>query len=178
MAVKIPQDVTREDKLIGPLTLKQFLYLLAGGSIIFITYQSTMSWFIFIVVSLIAGGLTLLLAFGKINGRPFGIFLMNLLHFIRSSKNLVWHKEHRAKVKNIKVSASDIKDTKTELADRRSGKQIKMQIEQLAHILDTGGTMNNEQTEFTATSINTITPPKTTVEPTDVEDVLKDVDQL
>jgi hypothetical protein len=176
MPAKVPQDVTREDKLIGPLTLKQFLYLLGGGSIIFIAYQSLLSWFLFIVISLFAGGLALMLAFGNINGRPFGVFLINLFHFITGTKNLLWHKEPRAEVETIKVSATDIKDTKTELVDRKSGKELKMQIDQLAHILDAGGTINREKEESMTTSINTFTPPPTKTEPTDVEDVLKDVD--
>ncbi len=176
MAVKIPQDVTREDKLIGPLTLKQFLYLLGGGSIVFITYQSTLSWFLFVVISLLAGILALMLAFGNINGRPFGVFLLNLFHFITTSKRLAWHKEPREKVNAIEVEDINIKDTKTELADRRSGKELKMQIDQLAHILNTGGTMNQEQEGFMSASINAFTPPLIKTELTDVEDVLADVD--
>ncbi len=117
-----------------------------------------------------------MLAFGNINGRPFGLFLTNLLHFTTSAKNLIWHKEPREKVGAIKVKATDLKDTKTELADRRSGKQVKMQIEQLAHILDTGGTINREQEESMTTSINTFTPPPIKTEPADIEDVLKDVE--
>ncbi|MBU2634752.1 MAG: PrgI family protein, partial [Nanoarchaeota archaeon] len=39
MRIKIPQGVTKEDKLVGPLTLKQFLYVLGGASVIFIAYQ-------------------------------------------------------------------------------------------------------------------------------------------
>ena len=52
---KIPQNIDVEDKILGPFTLKQFLYIMVGGILIYvffnminidglgtITYQRTM----------------------------------------------------------------------------------------------------------------------------------------
>ena len=47
MAVKIPQNIDKEDKLVGPLTLKQFLYVLGGAGVTFIAYQGYVQYFLF-----------------------------------------------------------------------------------------------------------------------------------
>lgn len=177
MTTKVPQDVTREDKLVGPLTLKQFLYVLGMAGVLFILYQYYVDgilYFIeFLPLAFITAFLGISLAFVQINGRPFGVFLLNLLHFWTTGHKRLWHKEPRQLVAAIKVAASDIKDTKTELADRKSGKAVKMQIEHLAHILDTGGTMTEGKNEVMSSDVNTFSSaaPANT-EPTDVEDVL------
>lgn len=179
MGAKIPQDVTREDKLIGPLTLRQFLYLLGGGGIVFIVYQSYASQYLyfaeFLAIAMVIGILAFGLAFGMVNGRPFGVFLINLFRFFTNTKNLLWRKELRTKVAAIKAIGSDIKTTKDEAQDRKSGKQLKTQIEQLANILDTGGTIESDKAAMSA-PITAIVAPLTHTEPPDVEDVLKDVD--
>src|SRR3990172_5982558 len=99
MAAKIPQDVTREDRLIGPLTLKQFLYVLGGAALVFIAYQYYTRKYLyfteFVLISLVAVALSVSLAFIQINGRPFGLFALQLWHFWTSPKQAVWHKEPR-----------------------------------------------------------------------------------
>jgi hypothetical protein len=66
----VPQFIDLEDKLIGPLTLKQFLYLLAGGGVIFILW-SFFTLGLFIILAIPIGIFSILLAFYKVNGRPF-----------------------------------------------------------------------------------------------------------
>src|SRR5690606_23130720 len=115
---------TREDRLIGPLTLRQFLYVLLGGGIVFVAWQAFVNYYLyfheFLIITFIAGGLTLALAFAKVNGRTFSVFLATLYGFILSPKTLVWHKNPRAELPNLKVKAADIKDSKTEAAERKS----------------------------------------------------------
>ncbi|MFA5010120.1 MAG: PrgI family protein [Patescibacteria group bacterium] len=180
MGAKIPQDVTREDKLVGPLTLKQFLYILGAAGIDFIVYQSYALGYLyfpeFLLLAVIVTLFSLALAFMNVNGRPFGVFLLNLLHFSTTGHNLAWYKEPRDVVAAIKIKASDLKDTKTEIQERQSGKQIKMQIEQLASVLDTGGTIEQNNTSVTAPISNLNASSAPTIETEDVEDVLADVD--
>lgn len=179
MSVKIPQDVTREDKLVGPLTLKQFLYLLAGATIVFIPYQAYSIGYLFlhefVILAFLGGGLTIALAFGQVNGRPFGVFLKNLFAFLFVPKKRIWHKEPRELVASIKISGEDIKDTKLELADRQSGKNLETEIEKLATILDTGGTIDPQHTTSgQVQNLNIGGNPKTSN--LNVEDILLDVD--
>jgi len=184
MGAKIPQNVTKEDKLVGPLTLKQFLYVLAGGFLIFAAYQfyaqddlAIQLYFTeFILIALLVTIATVLMAFIQINGRPFGAFLLNIVKYLSSSKQRSWHKEPREYVAAIKVRADDIKDTKSEIKERQSGKEFKTQIEKLAGILDTGGTINPEDYDAITTQVSNIEKPKTQSganTPPDVEDILE-----
>ena len=68
---QIPQFIEMEDKLFGPLTFKQFMYLVGGGGICFILYVWLPLPFIIKIIP-IAGvaALALALAFVKYNGRP------------------------------------------------------------------------------------------------------------
>ena len=181
MSAKIPQNVLIEDKLVGPLTLKQFLYVLGGGSIIFIAYQYYVQFYLyfieFLLISLFVTALTIALAFLKINGRVFGIFLLNTFKFMFSPKVRNWKKESRKHVKAIKIQASDIKSTKEELKERKSPGEFKTQIEKLATILDTGGRINENDADAITTQIASIDVPTTEPEQDmGVEDILKDVE--
>lgn len=70
MQFQVPQFIEVEDKIFGPLTLKQFLYLLGGAAAIFLLYAFLPTFLIFILGPLV-GALAVSLAFLKINGRPF-----------------------------------------------------------------------------------------------------------
>jgi len=68
MQFQVPQFIETEDRVVGPLTIKQFLYVAAAGSISFILFffLKTGLWlFITFIVAVIA----LSLAFIKVNGR-------------------------------------------------------------------------------------------------------------
>ena len=184
MTAKIPQNVTIEDKLVGPLTLKQFLYLLGSAAIVFIAYQyfsRAYLYFIeFLIISAVAVMLGVMLAFGKINGRPFGVFLINLFKFIFLPKTRAWVKEPRKYVKAIRVRAKDIKSTKEEIEERKSDTEFKSQIEKLANILDTGGKMGVQDSDAITTQIAHIPTSQGEAEPEQnlgVEDVLEDVEE-
>ncbi len=91
MQFKVPQFIDIEDKIIGPLTLKQFLYLLAGIGIIAI------SWFyfklgLFIVISVPIAVLSLALAFYKVNGRPLISVFGSLIKYLSKPRLYIWKK--------------------------------------------------------------------------------------
>lgn len=183
MSAKIPQNVTIEDKLVGPLTLKQFLYILAAAAIVFIAYQYYIRLYLyfieFVFISFIVTTLSLMLAFGKVNGRPFGIFLINWIKFLFSKKTRSWKKEPREFVKDIKVRAKDIKSTKEELKERQSNQEFKTQIEKLATILDTGGRISENDADAITNQISNITEAPSKTEPEQnlgVEDILEDTE--
>jgi len=182
MSAKIPQDVTREDRLFGPLTLRQFLYALFGAGIIFVAYEGYSTGYLyfveFAIIAFLVGSLAIALAFAKVNGRTFSIFLANLWHFIAVPKRWGWTKEDRETATPIKIKAVDIKDTRTEAQERKSGKVIKMQIEQLATVLDTGGTMNPDHDAIVASQVSNLPTqnPQLKLELTSIDDVLANTD--
>lgn len=89
---QIPQYIEVEDKIVGPFTLKQFLYLLGGGGIVGILYFIGIKIFFLIILSIPIMGLVLSLAFIKINNRPFIIYLQSLIGFVLKPRRYLWKK--------------------------------------------------------------------------------------
>ena len=99
MQYQVPQFIEIEDKIIGPLTLKQFLWVLAGGVILFIIWTFT-ELGLFIVLGTPVAGLFLALAFYKINGRSFIAFLGSAVGFYTKPKIYLWQRQKKIR-KNI-----------------------------------------------------------------------------
>ena len=93
MNFQVPQFIEIEDKVIGPLTVKQFLYLagsISAGGIVWmiIPYRIISAP---IALCLIVFGIAL--AFYKYNGKPFVAFVENALQFLISEKLYIWRKK-------------------------------------------------------------------------------------
>ncbi len=89
MQFKVPQFIDVEDKLFGPFTFRQFIYLIGGGGIIFVIYKILPLWIgIFIIIPI--GVLSVLLVFYKINEKPFIFYLEAGLNYLMSSKLYIW----------------------------------------------------------------------------------------
>ena len=93
MQFPVPQFTDVEDKIFGPLTLKQFGIIFAAGVVIFLGFSASKSVLVLIFLFMLFGLPALGLAFGKVNGRPIyntaGVFFK----FLTSPKVLVFHKE-------------------------------------------------------------------------------------
>jgi hypothetical protein len=91
MQFQVPQFIDIEDKVIGPLTIKQFLYLLVAGVIIFILYN-ILNLLATIILAIPVIGIACALAFVKIHNQPFINTLGNFFKFIRKPDFYVWKK--------------------------------------------------------------------------------------
>src|SRR3989338_4637541 len=89
MQYQVPQFIDIEDRIIGPLTLKQFLYLAFAGALLFVFFF-LFKFFIWIIVSLPIVALALALAFLKINDRPFVYFLIAAIFYFMKPKLYVF----------------------------------------------------------------------------------------
>jgi len=93
MQFQVPQFLEIEDKIIGPLTIKQFGWMAAGGVVLFILYRFlNFSYFLFFAVPISA--FCLAFAFIKINGRPFSGFLTSFVKYLIRPRLYVWRKKH------------------------------------------------------------------------------------
>lgn len=93
MQYKIPQNVRVEDKIVGPLTLKQLISLGIGGGITYAIYISMAKEFIFIawfIPVMITGGTTLLFTFVKIRELSFGKWVMLMVEFMKNPKKRIF----------------------------------------------------------------------------------------
>ena len=69
MQFQVPQFIDIEDRIFGPLTLKQFLYLAGAGAFSFILFF-TLQTPLWIGVTAVLGGIAVAFAFVRPNGQP------------------------------------------------------------------------------------------------------------
>jgi hypothetical protein len=93
MQYAVPQFTDVEDKLIGPLTLKQFLFLLATGGVILFFYSLLQLSIFFFFFAVPVGLVGLGLAFGKFNGRPLYGYLGAMVSFFSRPQVRVFMRE-------------------------------------------------------------------------------------
>lgn len=91
MRFQVPQFIGVEDKLFGPFTLKQFIYLAGGGGLAFIIWNYLKWWGLPLILAAI--GFALALAFYKINGKTFVEVLESAFKFYSGSRLYTWKKE-------------------------------------------------------------------------------------
>lgn len=86
----VPQFIDVEDKIIGPITIRQFIVMLAGFLIIAISYK-IFDFSLFVTFGLLTLAISGIFAFLKINGRPFHYFILNLFQTFKRSRLRIWH---------------------------------------------------------------------------------------
>ena len=110
MRYQVPQFIEIEDKIIGPLTFKQFIYLAGGAGLCYIVYALLASYlplFIIIILDIPIAGLGVALAFYKINNKPFINVLEAGFYYLLSNKLYIWKKEANApQAKTVKTESS------------------------------------------------------------------------
>jgi hypothetical protein len=99
MQYQVPQFIEVEDKLFGPLTFKQFIYLGGGLGLAYIAFTYVPS-FLRIFVALLAVGLGVSLAFVKINNKPFIYMMEAAAKYIIHPRLYVWRKIAKKKEEN------------------------------------------------------------------------------
>lgn len=85
----VPQFIDVEDKIIGPITIRQFIIILAGFLMIAIFYK-LFDFSLFVALGLLTFAITGVFAFLKINGRPFHYFVLNLWQTLKRSRLRIW----------------------------------------------------------------------------------------
>jgi len=89
MKFQVPQFIETETKLIGPLTLKQFMFVAGGVSTIAMEYI-LLSGIWFVLLGIMTLGFFGALAFVKIDGQPFINYLAYMLAYTLGSKRYVF----------------------------------------------------------------------------------------
>lgn len=92
MEYQVPQFIEVEDKIFGPLTLKQFIYLAGGVGLcaILILYTPLLLGIVLCIpVAAFAGAL----AFYKVNSKPFVEVLESAFNYYIGRRLYLWKKE-------------------------------------------------------------------------------------
>jgi len=93
MRFEVPQFIEIEDKIFGPFTWRQFVYICGGAGVGIILFLVA-PIIIFGLIGIPAAGLGFLLAFYPVNNRPFSIFLESVLSFYKSDHMYHWRKKN------------------------------------------------------------------------------------
>ena len=93
MQYQVPQFIEVEDKIFGPLTLKQFIYLAGGAGLSFVIYEIVSSLVLAFIPIVIIMTLSAALAFYKVNNKPFIFLVESAFKYMMSTKLYIWKKE-------------------------------------------------------------------------------------
>jgi len=94
MQFNIPQFIEIRDKIIGPLTMRQFLYMLIGvGALVAIWFFAELWLFLIIAIPILL--FCLMLAFYKFNGRPFIFFVGSVINYLIKPKLYLWKRKNK-----------------------------------------------------------------------------------
>ncbi len=103
MRFQVPQFIDIEDKIFGPFTFKQFIYLAGGAGSAYALYKLLPIYIsIFLILPIL--GIALALTFYKVNGKPFVEILQAWFVYIIKGKLFIWkqRKIEKGKIKQMK----------------------------------------------------------------------------
>jgi hypothetical protein len=163
---KVPQNVQRDDKIIGPFTLRQFLFLISGSFAGYMVYSifnkligGTNAFMIGFVIFLFVAAFAVL----QVQGMSLPEYLAALIVFNTKPRKRVWQKD---------IFTPDIAflkpEEKKEEPENIDPTQVRSRLDQLSYILDTRGwsqtEIENVETTQTKTSNNEIESEKAKIE--------------
>jgi hypothetical protein len=106
MQYQVPQFIEIEDKIFGPLTIKQFVYLAGGAALSYLVYALTnpyLPFFLVVILMVPTAALGVALAFYKINDKPFINVVESAAKYYIGSKLYIWKKEAKQVVTREEV---------------------------------------------------------------------------
>ena len=131
---KVPQNVEAEDKIIGALTIKQFIYTVIGVAWALLSFSLLRKLpLIMVLVGLPPTTLFLLLGLYQRQDQPFEALFLSLTSFLAKPRKRLWQKEPITEV--FKVEPPKIVKERTQ----RDPQEIYGQLEHLSQIVDTRG---------------------------------------
>ena len=107
MQFQVPQFIEVEDRIFGPLTFKQFIYVAGGAGAAYLLWRVLP---LFLAAPLIAGigGLAAALAFFQWNGRPFILGIENSFYYFLRTKLYLWSNAQKPRKTKSESIASPV----------------------------------------------------------------------
>jgi hypothetical protein len=129
MQYGVPQFIDVEDKIVGPLTGKQTVYLMIGGVVLMLVF-TFFDFIFFALVFLVVAPITLAFAFWKPKGMTVSRWISNIVNFYTAQNLYVWRREPEI----IMFKSSQKKKSSKEVEKESISKS---RIRELAWVLDT-----------------------------------------
>lgn len=134
MQFSVPQFIDVEDKIVGPFTAKQTMYLIGGGGVLLLAF-TLFNFFFFIVALIIIAPITLAFVFYRPRGISLAQYLGNGLDYFTSNHLYVWRREPEITM----YKTVQKKHAATEAPMKVVSKS---RIRDLANLLDTSAAVN------------------------------------
>ena len=132
MMFSVPQFIDVEDKIAGPLTWRQLLWMIGMGAAL-LTFFNLFDTTLFIVIAIPTILLFVLFAFYRPNGFPMTTFAFYAILFLFRPKVSVWERP-------VKVRPLAKEPEKKDTPSVTGSKQIELEkLKELARILDNRG---------------------------------------
>jgi len=132
----VPQFIDVEDKVLGPITVRQFVIILICGLFSAVAYKLS-DFALFLTLTILFFGIGGIIAFLRVNGRPFHYFILNLIQTLKKPKLRIWNNQLSKTSRELK----DDQEIKIEQIVRVQKKQPypKSRLAEVSLIVDTGG---------------------------------------
>ena len=140
----VPQFLDVEDKVIGPITVRQFIILLLAGGVEFLAWRFA-DFSLFFVETIVNAALTILFAFIKVNGRPVHYFFLNVIQTQKRPWLRLWRKEFDLQGLREEMKKVDVKPV---VKPRIKPMLGTTRLAELSLIVDTGGIYEGENIIF------------------------------
>lgn len=131
----VPQFIDAEDKILGPITIRQFIILLVAFLTDAVLYK-LLPFVYFIIVGLAIILMAGVLAFVKINGMPFHFFILNLIQTFKRPQLRVWDK--RLNDSELRRLMKEEKEAPPPPPERKAPVS-KSRLNELTLVVNTGG---------------------------------------
>ncbi len=101
MRYEIPQFIDVEDKLFGPFTFKQFIYMVGGAGLCYLwSYFFPLPVAIMVIIP--TAVFAWALAFAKVNTRPFIEITQSWITYMLRGKSYLWKRINQQKIQDSK----------------------------------------------------------------------------
>lgn len=136
MAVyKVPQDVEAEDKLLGPFTFKQFIFLIVGLLLAYVAFLlASIQIFLALIPAPLSAALIFLAVYSR-KDQPMEAYLIARIRFMFKPHKRLWDKDGQIEHVHINIP----KKIERIYSDGRSASEVKSSLKNLAQIMDTRG---------------------------------------
>ncbi|MEK7648261.1 MAG: PrgI family protein [Patescibacteria group bacterium] len=129
----VPQFIDEEAKIIGPITMRQFIILLFALMILFILFK-TVDFALFLLTGIPLLFFMIVLAFVKIRGQKFHFFLLNFVIKMRRPNVRIWDKSQQGNIEVMKVEEKKSEPPRLVKVAPSQGR-----LHELSLVVNTGG---------------------------------------
>ncbi len=131
MQFKVPQFLDIEDKIFGPFTFRQFVYLAGGAGFCFIIFRLVGLYIGTIPIAIVAG-FSLALAFYRPNNKPFIYMVEAGIKYLMQNKLYIWQKQKQ----DSNSQQTDTAKSRNAITMQRENKLTGSKLKDLAWSLD------------------------------------------